>query len=67
MDMLLGNFADAHVPAFSDVDLKLYEDVLNIPDVDLYDWYTGKTQPPANMNNGILEQFLTYQIKASRT
>ncbi len=48
MDLIMGSFADRHVPAFSDAELASYEEILNNNDPDLYDWVTGRVEPPDN-------------------
>lgn len=58
MDLILGRFADAHVPGFSAEELTEYERLLNCPDPDLYDWVTGQEQVPANLAGNIMDKFM---------
>jgi len=46
-DLLLGRFADAHVPSFDAGQLDRFEALLSESDPDIYDWVTGRQQPPA--------------------
>lgn len=62
MDLIMGSFAQRHVPGFSESDLALYEDILQISDPDLYDWITGKQQAPANVMNDVLEKLLAHKV-----
>ncbi len=62
MDLIMGSFAQKHVPGFSEGELALYEDILQISDPDLYDWITGKQQAPANVMNGVLEKLLAHKV-----
>ncbi len=62
MDLLLGSFADRHVPGFGTVALEQYEDMLNISDPDLYEWATGRMQPPANLVNEVTALFLKHKF-----
>lgn len=64
MDLIMGSFADKHVPDFTEEELQIYEDVLQIPDPDLYDWVTGRKTPPANQLNLVLEKFLDHDFVA---
>lgn len=61
MDILMGSFADRHVPDMDEAALAAYEDLLNEPDPDLYDWYTGK-QVRAGMDNPVLGLFLAHKV-----
>lgn len=58
MDLILGGFANAHVPGFSEEELGQYAEVLKVSDPDLYDWITGKTNPPPNALSPVLEKLL---------
>lgn len=62
MDLIMGSFADAHVPVFSDGDLDMYEALLLESDPDLYNWYAGKEDPPANVRSDVLEKFLKHKV-----
>lgn len=46
MDLILGRFADAHLPQLDAPTLDLYEDLLDENDWDLYYWITGAATPP---------------------
>ena len=45
-DLLLGGFVRDHLEAFSDADLDALEDLMELPDVDLADWLTGRRAIP---------------------
>ncbi len=55
MDLIMGSFADIHVPHMDEAALDLYEEVLHTPDPDVYDWISGQKPVPANMINPVLE------------
>ena len=61
MDLLLGSFADRHVPGFSDEDMDRYEAVLDHSDPDLYDWISGRQKPPENF---LFPELLGYEINS---
>ncbi|WP_425487161.1 succinate dehydrogenase assembly factor 2 [Nitratireductor arenosus] len=42
MDLLLGTFADARLDALSAAELDLFEDLLEVPDAELFKWLTGE-------------------------
>jgi len=62
MDLLLGSFADKNIPAFSEAELDIYEQILEYSDPDLYNWMTGKEAVPANLENPVLERLKTHQF-----
>ena len=66
MDLLLGSFADAHVPGFSAAELAQYEEILNHSDPDLYDWISGRATVPANYINKTLTILLGFRLPASK-
>jgi antitoxin CptB len=48
IDLLLGKFADAHIPDLGEADLADYDRFLNNSDPDIYNWITGQEPvPPA--------------------
>ena len=62
MDLLLGSFADRHVPGFSEDELDQYEDILNLSDPDLYNWITGQEPAPANLAGPVLVLLLDHKF-----
>jgi antitoxin CptB len=47
MDLLLGRYADANLPAMSESELDAFERLLDVPDPQLLAWITGEEPPPA--------------------
>lgn len=48
IDLMLGKFADRHIPGFGAAELALYDRFLNNSDPDIYNWLTGQEPlPPA--------------------
>ncbi|MBI3419866.1 MAG: succinate dehydrogenase assembly factor 2 [Proteobacteria bacterium] len=60
MDLLLGRFAEAHLPDFTEGQLALYAELLQENDPDLYDWLSGKSEPPAHCRNEVMEKLLKF-------
>ena len=63
MDILLGSFADKYVSQMEEGELLLYEEMLCIPDPELYDWYLGRADVPANELTPVIEKFLVHKVK----
>ena len=54
-DLMLGGFVRAHLTSFTDADLDALEALLDVPDVDLADWLTGRRPiPPEDVSPMLL-------------
>jgi len=59
-DLLIGSFADRHLPEFGAEELRQFERLLTENDPDIYDWMTGRRPVPAEHENRVthlLRQF----------
>jgi len=64
MDILMGSFANAHVPAFDAAQLDAYEQLLTCQDPDLYDWISGRTEPDPAEDGPVMRLFLAHRLAA---
>jgi antitoxin CptB len=55
-DLMIGGFVSRHLSAFSEAELAEIEAVLDLPDVDLSDWLSGRREPPPNVRTPMLER-----------
>jgi antitoxin CptB len=55
-DLMVGGFVSRHLRAFSDAELAEVEAVLELPDVDLSDWLSGRREPPPGVRTPMLER-----------
>ena len=46
MDLIMGRFADAHLPSMSEAELAEFERLLDIPDPEIMAWIIGGEAPP---------------------
>jgi antitoxin CptB len=46
MDLVMGRFADAHLPTMSEDELAEFERLLDVPDPQALAWIIGGEQPP---------------------
>ncbi len=53
-DLILGPFADTHVPGMGVEQLSQFEALLEQNDHDVYDWVVGTTPAPAEFDNEVL-------------
>ena len=66
-DLLLGRFADAHVPSFDAGQLDRFEALLSESDPDIYDWVTGRQQPPAASATDVVALLQQFSNRATRS
>lgn len=62
-DILLGQFARAHIAAFDGRELDQYEQLLRAADNDIYDWVAGKAAVPKEWDTPVLRKLLAFQVK----
>lgn len=62
MDLILGGFAQAHVPGFTDEELLVYEALLCESDPDLYNWLTRKEDAPDGVRSPVFEKLMAYKL-----
>ncbi len=53
-DLMIGGFVQRHIAAFTDSELDELEAVLELPDVDLADWLSGRRDIPAEVASPML-------------
>ena len=56
MDLVMGEFADARLPAMSDAELDAFEWLLDAPDPAALAWITGEEPVPAEHNTPLFAQ-----------
>ncbi len=59
-DILLGEFATAKLDTLSNPELKIYEKLLEVNDVDIYNWLTEKTQIPAEYDTEVFSKIKSF-------
>lgn len=62
IDLILGRFADAHVPSFDARQVAVYEDLLLNNDPDLYNWISGAETPPANEDSDVMQMLIRFNL-----
>lgn len=56
MDLILGHFADSALDEMDAATLDQYETLIEAPDVQLYDWITGRSAPPPEHDTPLFKQ-----------
>ena len=62
-DILLGQFARAHIAEFGAAELDQYESLLSAGDNDIYDWVSGKSAVPAEADSPVLRMLLAFRVR----
>ena len=60
-DLLLGSFAERHLPGFTIDQVDRYETLLGADDSDLLAWISGRTTPPAARESDVLRLLLAFK------
>ena len=60
MDLVLGRFADAHLPALSDVELDEVERWLEIPDQQIFAWVNGAEPAPPQIDSPLFKRLRAF-------
>jgi antitoxin CptB len=61
MDLIVGRFADAHLADLSDAELTELEQLIELPDPDLYAALTGAGDIPFCLPRGVFERMRTFR------
>ncbi|HEY0435058.1 MAG TPA: succinate dehydrogenase assembly factor 2 [Phenylobacterium sp.] len=62
-DLILGPFADRHVPTMSPAELDTFEVLLEVPDQDLYGWIVGTIPTPGEFDHDILNRIKAFRFE----
>jgi len=61
-DILLGQFARAHIASFGSAELDQYERLLDTGDNDIFDWVSGKAEVPPESDTPVLRQIMAFRV-----
>jgi antitoxin CptB len=56
MDLIMGQFADAHIGELTDAELDVYEHLIEAPDRDILTWLTGEVETPSNYDTAVFRR-----------
>ena len=62
-DILLGQFARAHIAAFDAAELDQYERLLAASDNEIFDWVTGQAEIPAEADSPVLRKLKAFRVR----
>jgi antitoxin CptB len=64
-DILLGRFADRHLPNFDEGQLERYERLLELSDPDLYNWMSAREPVPPEHDNDVMRLLVAFNFKST--
>lgn len=56
MDLIMGGFADVSIAAMTDGELDELERLLDVPDQEIYSWFTGEGVVPAQFDSALFKR-----------
>lgn len=63
MDLILGQYVDAHIAVLCGRQLDELEYIMSFEDRDLLGWMTGETAPPADISTPVFLDILAYRAR----
>lgn len=60
-DLIIGQFAKLNLHKMNACELKTFEEILQMNDADIYDWYTRKTPLPKDKSSKLMLQILDFE------
>ncbi|WP_371311772.1 FAD assembly factor SdhE [Pseudovibrio flavus] len=60
MDILLGGYAEAHLPLMNETELSALEEFLTLHDQDLFAWLMGSKPVPSEHDTKLFRDILAY-------
>jgi antitoxin CptB len=63
LDIILGSFAENFLMDLEYKSIKLYEELLQAPDNDIYNWIIEKTLPPKQYDTKLLKRIISFNKK----
>lgn len=66
LDLVFGPFADARIDTLSAAELDMLEDLMNVPDPEVYAWLTGEEPVPARYDRPLFRALVAFHEKTRR-
>ncbi len=63
MDLIVGRFADAHIEALDTAALDDFEQLIEVPNADLYAWIVGAGDIPAAYDTAVLAKLRMFHAR----
>jgi antitoxin CptB len=67
MDLIMGGFADVSIAAMTDGELDQLERLLDVPDQEIYSWFTGEGVIPAQYDSALFKRMREFSNRRGDT
>lgn len=61
-DLVIGSFAKENLPKMTDQELIEFGKIIELPDSDIYDWFTSKKPIPQNYNSELMQKLIKFEL-----
>ncbi len=62
MDFVLGTYANEAIESMSKTHLDLFEELMEVPDPEMFKWLSGTVGVPPNWNNELVRQIRSFHL-----
>ncbi len=66
MDLILGHFADAHLPNYQTLELDRFEKLIDEQDTDLLKWVLGQETLPNDVDGDLVSLLIKFQHERTK-
>jgi len=63
LDLMFGQFAEEHLPTLEEPDLSHFEELLSVPDWQIFNWIMGHEQVPPVYDHSVFARLCAYRPK----
>jgi antitoxin CptB len=67
MDLIMGQFADAFLDGMNDAEIGEYEQLVQLPDPELYAWVSGEIAVPAERDTPLFRRLKAFYFDSAET
>jgi antitoxin CptB len=64
LDLIVGAFAEAHLSRLDERQLDRFEQLLDVPDQEMWSWLIGEAEPPPQNRTDVLDLLRTFRYFA---
>jgi antitoxin CptB len=62
VDLITGRFADAHIGTLNEAEVTEFEQLMDVPEPELYAWVTGATETPVEHDTALFRRLRAFHL-----
>ena len=62
VDLITGRFADAYIGTLSEAEVAEFEQLMDVPEPELYAWVSGSMETPAAHDTGLFRRLRAFHL-----